>query len=207
MKNMELDSQRTVVVAVHLQGDVVTPQGAFGGFFAEMVDKTGVLARSADVISAARSGGATIAYTRIVFSPGHPELIVNNALFGVVDQAKCCVEGTAGATIVPDVAPREHDLVIDHHRVSGAHGSTLVAELRARNVDTAVIFGVATNISVEGTARDLVDEGFRTIVVADCCTAANEAAHDASIGTLTLVASEVSDATTVINALGSGVPA
>jgi nicotinamidase-related amidase len=204
---MQLDPQRTAVVAVHLQGDVVRSEGAFGGFFADMVEKTHVLARSADLIATARSAGATIAYTRIVFSAGHPELIINNALFGVVDQAKCCVDGTPGATIVSDVAPHEGDLVIDHHRVDGTHGSALVGDLRGRNVDTVLVFGVATNLSVEGTARSLADEGFRTIIVADCCTAADDASHDASLGTLSLVASEVSDASTVSEALGSGVPA
>ena len=204
---MQLDPQRTAVVAVHLQGDVVTHEGAFGGFFAEMVDKTGALSRSAEVLAAARAVEATVAYTRIVFSPGHPELIVNNALFGVVDQAKCCLDGTPGATIVEVVAPADGDLIIDHHRVNGAHGSRLVAELRERGIDTVLVFGVATNLSVEATVRGLSDEGLRVIVVADCCTAADDAAHEASVATMGLVASEVSDAATVIAALGSGVRA
>src|SRR3954470_2295851 len=148
MKHMQLDPQGTAVVAVHLQGDVVTQEGAFGGFFADMVDQTGVLARAGKLIDAARVAGATIAYTRIVFSAGHPELIVNNALFGVVEQAKCCLDGTPGTTIVAEVAPRDGDLIIDHHRVDGAHGSSLVSELRTRGVDTVLVFGVATNISV-----------------------------------------------------------
>ena len=204
---MQLEAQRTAVVVVHLQGDVVTREGAFGGFFAEMVEKTGVIGRSADVITAARAAGATVVFTRIVFSPGHPELIVNSALFGVVQQAECLVDGTPGAAIVPQVAPQDGDLVVDHRRVSGAHGSSLVPELRSRGIDTVLIFGVATNISVEATARGLSDEGLRVIVIADCCTAADVAAHEASIGTLALVASEVGDAATVIDALGTGVVA
>jgi hypothetical protein len=62
------------------------------------------------------------------------------------------------------------------------HGSALVSELRDRGVETVLVFGVATNISVEGTARQLSDEGFRTIVIADCCTAADDATHDAGVG-------------------------
>jgi nicotinamidase-related amidase len=204
---MQLDPQRTGVVVVHLQGDVVRHDGAFGGFFAAMVDKTGVLARSADVLAAARAAAVTIVYTRIAFSAGYPELIVNNALFGVVDQAQCCLDGTPGTTIVSEVAPKDGDLIVGHHRVNGAHGSTLVSDLRDRGVETVLVFGVATNISVEGTVRALSDEGFRVAVVADCCTAADDAAHDASVATMGLVASEVTDASTVIAALGSEVPA
>jgi len=62
---MQLESQRTAVVAVHLQGDVVTQEGAFGGFFAAIVERTGVLARSADLIAAARSAGAPIARSAV----------------------------------------------------------------------------------------------------------------------------------------------
>jgi nicotinamidase-related amidase len=204
---VELDSKRTAVVAVHLQADVVTADGAFGGFFAEMVERTGVLERCREVIDAAREAGATVAYTRITFSPGHPELLANNALFSVVAQQGSTVEGTAGTTVVAEVAPAEGDLDIPHHRVSGAHGSSLVADLRAREIDTVLVLGVATNLSVEGTARDLSDEGFRTILVADCCTAADQTTHDASVASLGLLVAEVSDAETVRAALRAGVPA
>jgi nicotinamidase-related amidase len=204
---MEIDAQSTAVVAVHLQGDVVTRDGAFGGFFAGMVESTGLLGRGQQVLSAARDAGATVAYTRITFSEGHPELIVNNGLFGVVAQQGCCVEGTPGTTVVSEVAPVDGDLDIGHHRVSGATGSGLIEDLCSRHIETVLIFGVATNLSVEATARELSDAGFRVVVVADCCTAADRATHDASIASLGLLVAEVTDASTVISALRSGVPA
>jgi nicotinamidase-related amidase len=46
-------------------------------------------------------------------------------------------------------------------------GGALEALLRSLNIDTLVIAGVATNNSVEATARVAGDLGFRTIVVAD----------------------------------------
>ena len=204
---VEIQTKRTAVVAVHLQGDVVTREGAFGGFFVDMVERTGVLPRSRKLIDTARAAGATIAFTRIAFPADHAGLLVNNQLFKVVDQARCCVEGTPGATVVDDVAPGDGDLDIAHRRVSGTYASTLVDELRTREIDTILIFGVATNLSVEATARGLSDEGFRVIVVADCCTAADQAAHDASLGSLGLLVAEVSDAETVMAALDASVPA
>lgn len=204
---VELESKSTAVVAVHLQGDVVTAEGAFGGFFAEMVESTGVLGRSNDVLSAARAAGATVAYTRIAFPEDHAGLIVNNQLFAVVDQARCCVEGTPGTAIVDAVAAKDGDLDFPHRRVSGAHDSGLGDTLRSRGIETVLIFGVATNLSVEATARDLSDEGFRVIVVADCCTASDQGTHEASIGSLGLLAAEVADARSVVAALQAGVAA
>ena len=48
--------------------------------------------------------------------------------------------------------------------------------------------GVATNASVEGTARVASDLGYRTVVVADACSAATPAAHAASLESLGLLA-------------------
>ncbi len=192
---------------MHLQGDVVTEAGAFGGFLFEMVKTTGVLPRSQEVLTAARAAGSPVACTRVTFTEGHPELIVNNMLFSVVDQQKCCVERTPGTTVVPEMAPVDGDLDVPHHRVSGACDSGLVERLRERGVDTVLIFGVATNLSDKGTVRHLSDQGFRVIVLADCCTAADQTTHDASLGSLGLLVAEVGGAASAIEALQAGVAA
>ena len=47
--------------------------------------------------------------------------------------------------------------------------------------------GVATNVSVEGTAREAVNLGYRTLIAADACSAASDAAHQASLETFGLL--------------------
>lgn len=203
---MELDPKRTALLAVHLQGDVVTREGAFAAFFADMVEKTGVMGKTMRLLAAGRAAGATIAYLRIVFSEGHPELSVTAPLWEIVDQTKCLVDGTSGAAIVAEATPLEGELVIDHHRIDGTIESDLIPELRARGVDTVVVFGVATNITVETTARTLADHRFRVFVVADACTAGDEATHDAAIATLGLVTSGVASVDQVVSTLSVGAP-
>lgn len=46
-----------------------------------------------------------------------------------------------------------------------------------------LLTGVSTNGTVEGTARDAVSLGYRTVLVADACSAADAAAHDATLAT------------------------
>jgi nicotinamidase-related amidase len=53
-----------------------------------------------------------------------------------------------------------------------------------RGVDTAVIAGVATNIIVDGTARDASNRGLKAFVLGDCCSAGDDSTHDASLTTL-----------------------
>lgn len=204
---MDIEPRSTALLCVHLQHDVVRPEGAFGGFFGEMVEKTGVVDRAAGMIDAARSSGAPVFYTRICFSEGHPELIANAPLFEVVGQARCLVDGTEGAAIVPEVAPGEEDVIVDHVRATGTWGTDLVEQLHSRGIENVAVMGVATNISVEGTARDLMDAGFDVYVVADCCTAATREAHDASIETLGLMTRGIVSSEELKDALGSGVSA
>ena len=86
-----------------------------------------------------------------------------------------------------ELTPQAGDVVITHQRISGFAGTQLNVLLRSRGVDTVLVAGVATNLSVEGTARDASNLGFRTLVVSDACAAASEAAHEASIETLALL--------------------
>ena len=60
--------------------------------------------------------------------------------------------------------------------------------MRDAGIDTVVFVGVATNASVEGTARVASDLGYRTVVVSDACSAATPAAHAASLESLGLLA-------------------
>jgi nicotinamidase-related amidase len=73
--------------------------------------------------------------------------------------------------------------------------------LRNRNIDTIVLTGVATHITIESTARTATDLGYRTIVLADCVSADNQENHDAAIRTLGLLA-EVSTSENLLAALG-----
>lgn len=182
------DPVRTAIVAVHFQNDIVGPDGAFAGFFRAEVERTGVIATTAQVLDAARAAGATIVYTRVAWQPGYGDLVANSPLLGMVAQAKCLQEGTPGAAIVDELAPHDGDTVITHKRVGGFQDSDLDATLRGAGIDTVVFTGVATNASVEGTARVASDLGYRTVVVADACSAGSEAAHTASLESLGLLA-------------------
>jgi nicotinamidase-related amidase len=204
---MELDPRTTAVLATHFQVDIVGRDGAFADFFADMVEQNNVIARAAEIVGAAREAGATVAHARVIYSAGHPELIPNCPLLAMVPQMDCLVDGTPGGAFVPEMQPQDGETVYDHHRVNPTYGTSLADDLRAGGIDTVVVFGVATNIAVEAAARSLSDDGFRVIVAADASTAGGQPVHDASIETLGLLVSEISDAGSVGAALKAGVPA
>jgi nicotinamidase-related amidase len=197
---MELNIRSTAVIAVHFQNDIVTAEGAFGGFFAAQVAERDVFAHANTVLHATREAGVPVIYTRVGFEAGHKELVANNPLLGIVAQQGCLVLGTHQTEIVAEVEPHDGDLVITNGRVSNFANSPLDTILRGRGVDTIVIFGVATNLSVEDTARHASNLGYRVILVEDACSAADDAAHRATVATLSLLA-EVSNSEEVAAAL------
>jgi biuret amidohydrolase len=178
----------TAVVAVHVQNDIVGARGAFAPFFRAEIERTGVLDTIGRVLDAARAAGATVVYTRVAWAPDYSDLVANSPLLGMVAQNACLAEGTSGAAIVDELAAHDGDVVVTHKRITGFADSDLDATLRAAGVDTVVFCGVATNASVEGTARAASDLGYRTVVIADACSAGSEAAHLASIESLGLLA-------------------
>lgn len=186
-----IDPGRTAMVAVHLQNDIVGADGALAPFFRAEVERTGVLGTAAHVLDAARSAGVKVVYTRVAFRPGYPDLVVNSPMLSIVEQKQCLVDGTTGAALCAETSPQHSDVVVTHQRVTGFHGSELDVVLRGAGIDTVVLLGVATNVSVEGTARTASDLGYRTIVVADACSAGTEAAHQASLESLGLLAEVV----------------
>lgn len=88
-----------------------------------------------------------------------------------------------GAALVPELAGRA-GLVVDNQKLSGLAGNDLAARLRDRGVGTLFLTGVATDLTVEQTARHATDLGFHVHVITDCTAAAEEATHRASLAAL-----------------------
>ncbi|WP_068279003.1 cysteine hydrolase family protein [Aldersonia kunmingensis] len=199
---MELDPRSTALIAVHLQGDVVGPDGAFSNFFHNQVVERDVLATIASLAGTFRAAGSPVVYTRVAWKPDFSDLRVNSPILGIVAQSGCLKDGSELAAIVEPVAPAEGDVVVTHTRVGGFQDSELDAVLKQRGIDTVCFVGVATNFSVEGTARVASDLGYRVVVVEDACSAADEATHAASINSLSLLA-EITTAEAITEALNS----
>jgi nicotinamidase-related amidase len=188
---LEIDRSRTSVLGLHWINDVVNPSGAFGSFFAPQVEKHGVLPRTAKVFEAARAAKIPVIYTRVVHTSNYSELIANVPLLAAVQQMNCLINGTPGTEIITELEPQPGDLVVDHCRISGFYGSILKTLIVKNRISTLVFTGVATNITVESTLRNAVDEGYRVILLKDCCAAATDEIHEGAVRNLELLASAI----------------
>jgi nicotinamidase-related amidase len=77
--------------------------------------------------------------------------------------------GTWEATIIEEIAPQPADYVISKHRWSAFFQTHLELSLRAANIRTIVLAGLATEIGVASTAYSARDRDFNLIVLKDAC--------------------------------------
>ena len=88
------------------------------------------------------------------------------------------IEGTEGAKVVSELAPRPGDVVISKHTTSPFHTTDIGVYLRRFGVSTLVLTGYSTTGVVEGSLRDARDQDYDCVVVRDCCAAGMAQEHD-----------------------------
>ena len=98
-------------------------------------------------------------------------------IFKGIKAAGAMVEGSEGAEIHPDVAPRPGDIVVNKKRIGAFTGSDLDVVLRSLGSRHLILLGIATSGVVLSTARAAADLDFELTVVADCCADQDEEVH------------------------------
>ncbi|MEE8602866.1 MAG: cysteine hydrolase [Euzebya tangerina] len=194
----------TTVMALHWQHNVIHPDGVFGPMLAEPVASSGVVERSRAFHDAARDLGVPIVFTRFTIPSDGGGLVRNTDFMRMVDDAAESFRPDSwGAALVDGIGVRPDDVVSDNQRLSGLAETDLPERLRRRGVDTLLITGVATNLTVEQTARHATDLGFMAHVISDCVAAADEATHDASLANLSLTTNGVMTAEAALSHLAT----
>jgi len=92
--------------------------------------------------------------------------------------APSLIEGSDGAAIVAELAPRPEEVVVTKHTTSPFHTTDLGVSLRRFGVSALLLTGYSTTGAVEGSLRDARDQDYDCVVVQDCCAAATVQEHD-----------------------------
>ena len=135
-----------------------------------------LLKRAADVLGKARSAGLKVVYIVVNFRPGYPEVSPRNANFNAVRQSGRFI-AEAGTEVHPAVAPQPGDIVVIKHRVGAFPGTDLDMILRANDIETIVMFGIATSGVVLSTLRHAADADYGLVVLQDCCSDRDAEVH------------------------------
>lgn len=143
-------------------------------------NKEAFLTRAASVLNHARAAGMTLIHVQVGFRPGLPEVSSRNALFSTIkssEQRQQLFRGSLGA-IPAEIAPKENEVLITKHRISAFAGTDLAMILGAHDIDTLVMFGIATSGVVLSTLLEAADADYRLAIIKDCCADLDSHLHD-----------------------------
>jgi len=160
----KIDPHRTAVLAIDLQTDFCSSDGALAALGSDITPCTGTAERIARFLPQVRGLVDTIAFFQLIYdvdemSASQQERLLRDG------KPFLCVPETPGSRLVINPAPG--DLVFTKHRYSAFTNASFLQLLHDRSINTVVVTGVDTHICIEGTVRHGYDLGFRMVVLSD----------------------------------------
>jgi biuret amidohydrolase len=173
---LEFDPAATALVIIDMQRDFVMP----GGFGEALGNDVALLWSTVDpirhMLEAARRLGMLIVHTREGHRPDLSDCPPSKLTRGrgarrIGDpgpMGRILVRGEPGHEIVPELAPKAGEVVIDKPGKGAFFATDLELILRDRNIKTLIVCGVTTEVCVNTTVREANDRGFECVVLSDC---------------------------------------
>jgi gluconolactonase len=204
MADFTLDPERTALIVQDMQNDVIIEGGAFAESGSpQHAKEQNAVANAQKLADACRSKGVPVIHVHYIVEEGAPGLKLNAPLFQGLKEANAMVRGTWGAAPADGLEPQEGDFVVEKMRMSAWEGTKLEQLLVGLGIDTIIVTGAWTNMSIEHTSRTGADKGYNMFVPEDCCSTMNADWHNASINYALQNVSTVTNSGEVIEALGA----
>jgi maleamate amidohydrolase len=110
-----------------------------------------------------------------------PDAVDGGVFVRKVPALRMLIGETGLGQLMPQVAPKGHEVVIVKQYASAFFGTTLQPTLTSMGVDTLFIAGVSTSGCVRATAVDAVQYGFAPFVIRDAVGDRGSEPHEANL--------------------------
>ena len=171
----KIDPTSAALVIQDLQNDAMIAGGAFADSGAAAhATAQNVVENVKGLAEACRRAGVPVIHVWYIVEQGAHGLKQNAPLFEGVKNANALVRGSWGAAPAEGLEPQAGDHVIEKMRMNAFYETPLDILLRGLGVETLIITGAWTNMSIEHTARHAADAGYRAVVASDGTSTMND---------------------------------
>jgi nicotinamidase-related amidase len=167
------DPARTALVVIDMQHDFLSAGGWIDALGLNVGRLAGVTPVVGALIDAARQAGVQILYTRenyradLADCPPHKRARGNPPVGADGPRGRYMIAGEPGNAIVPDLAPRDGDIVIDKPGAGAFHATLLDQILRLRGLTHLMLCGVTADVCVNATLYEANDRGYECLLIGD----------------------------------------
>jgi nicotinamidase-related amidase len=169
------DPAHTALIVIDMQRDFIEP-GGFGATLGNDVSLLGKIVPTVRrLLDAFRTAGLPIIHTRECHKPdlsdlpkakqarGKPSLRIGDP----GPMGRILISGEPGADIVPELAAKPSEIVLDKPGKGAFYGTPLGEILAERKITHLVFAGVTTEVCVQSTMREANDRGFECLLAED----------------------------------------
>ena len=179
---LKLDPARSALIIQDLQNDVMIEGGAFADSGAPAhATSQNVVENVKALAQTCRDKGVPVIHVHYIVEKGAAGLRQNAPLFQGVRGADALVRGTWGAAAAEGLEPQDGDHIVEKMRMNAFFETRLDILLRGLGVDTIVVSGAWTNMSIEHTCRHGADAGYQVVVVSDGTSTVNDEWQNAAL--------------------------
>ncbi len=136
-----------------------------------------LLATISSALTAARQARVPVIFVRVALRDGGRDVSPRNKTFSAIGSLNDMTEASETTQVHPGVAPLPGDVTVVKRRVSAFAGSDLDVILRAMDIDSLVLTGIATSGVVLSTTRQAADLDFQITILSDGCADADDEVH------------------------------